>query len=265
MPRFAANLSLLFTEVPFLDRFARAAAAGFRAVEFLFPYAWDAHEIRAQLDRHGLQLVLHNLPPGDWEAGDRGMACDPQRVDEFRAGVAEALRYARVLGAPQLHCMSGLRPAGASEAAMRQTLVENLRFAAAALHAAGLRLLIEPINAFDMPGYYLHRTEQAIGLIDEVGADNLFVQYDIYHAQRSEGEICATLSKHLARIAHIQTAANPGRHEPGSGELNDALVFAHLDALGYSGWVGCEYRPLTNTESGLGWLQTVGKSGPTSE
>jgi hydroxypyruvate isomerase len=162
MPRFAANLSLLFTEVPFLERFERAAAAGFRAVEVLFPYAWDAHDIRAQLDRHGLQLVLHNLPPGDWDSGDRGMACDPQRVDEFRAGVAQALHYARVLGTPQLHCMSGLRPAGASEAAMRQTLVENLCFAAAALQAAGLRLLIEPINAFDMPGYYLHRTEQAI-------------------------------------------------------------------------------------------------------
>ncbi len=258
MPRFAANLTLLFTEVPFLERFEHAAAAGFSAVEFLFPYAFEATEIRALLDRHQLQLVLYNLPPGDWDAGDRGLACDPQQVDTFRASVAQAVRYASILGAPQLHCMSGKRPAGASEAAMRQTLVENLRFAAAALNEAGLRLLIEPINAYDMPGYYLNRTDQALELIEEVSADNVFLQYDIYHAQRTEGEICATLSKHLPRIAHIQIAANPGRHEPGSGELNDALVFAHLDKLGYSGWIGCEYKPATSTEAGLGWLRAMG-------
>jgi hydroxypyruvate isomerase len=259
MPRFAANLTMLFTEVPFLERFERAAAAGFSAVEFLFPYAFEAQDIRALLDRHQLQLVLHNLPAGDWDAGDRGMACDPQRVDEFRTGVARAVAYAQALGVPQLNCLAGKRPPGASEADMHQALVENLRFAAAALKAYGLRLLIEPINSYDIPGFYLNRTEQALGLIDEVGADNLFVQYDIYHAQRMEGEICATLSKHLARIAHIQTAANPGRHEPGSGELHDAFVFSHLDKLGYSGWIGCEYKPATTTEAGLGWLQTVGK------
>ena len=258
MPRFAANLTMMFTEVPFLERFERAAAAGFKAVEFLFPYAFEATEIRALLDRNQLALVLYNLPPGDWDAGDRGLACDPQRMDAFRASVAQALRYASILDVPQLHCMSGKRPAGASEAAMRQTLVENLRFAAAALNEAGLRLLIEPINAYDMPGYYLNRTVQALGLIDEVGADNVFLQYDIYHAQRTEGEICATLSKHLPRIAHIQIAANPGRHEPGSGELNDALVFAHLEKLGYSGWIGCEYKPATSTEAGLGWLRAMG-------
>lgn len=260
MPRFAANLTMLFNEVPFLERFARAAEAGFSAVEFLFPYAFDAHQIRALLDRHGLQLVLHNLPAGDWDAGDRGMACDPQRVDEFRAGVDLAIRYATVLGVPQLNCLAGKRPSGASEAAMHQTLVNNLRFAAAALKEAGLRLVIEPINTYDIPGFYLNRTQQALALIDEVGADNLFLQYDIYHAQRTEGEICATLTTHLARIAHIQTAANPGRHEPGSGELNDAFVFAHLDRLGYSGWIGCEYKPATSTEAGLGWLHTLGKN-----
>ena len=258
MPRFAANLTMMFTEVPFLERFERAAAAGFKAVEFLFPYAFEATEIRALLERHRLALALHNLPPGDWGAGDRGLACDPQRASEFRASVAQALRYASILGVPQLHCMSGKRPAGASEAAMRQTLVENLRFAAATLKEAGLRLLIEPINAHDMPGYYLNRTDQALGLIDEVGADNVFLQYDIYHAQRTEGEICATLSKHLPRIAHIQIAANPGRHEPGTGELNDAHVFAHVDKLGYSGWIGCEYKPATSTEAGLGWLPAMG-------
>jgi len=258
MPRFAANLTMLFNEVPFLERFERAAAAGFTAVEFLFPYAYDAQEIQALLQRHRLQLVLHNLPAGDWDAGDRGMACDPQRVDEFRAGVGRALTYAKALGVPQLNCLAGKRPAGISEADMLQTLVNNLRFAAAALKESGLRLLIEPINTYDIPGFYLNHTEQALGLMDAVGADNLFVQYDIYHAQRMEGEICATLSKHIARIAHIQTAANPGRHEPGSGELNDAFVFAHLDKLGYSGWIGCEYKPATTTEAGLGWLQTVG-------
>lgn len=257
MPRFAANLTMLFTEVPFLERFGRAAAAGFEAVEFQFPYAFAAGAIRTQLDRHGLQLVLHNLPAGDWDAGDRGMACDPQRVGAFRAGLDQGIAYAKALGVQQLNCLAGKRPAGTSEAAMRQTLVDNLRFAAAALKQAGLRLLIEPINTYDIPGFYLNRTEQAIALIDEVGADTLFLQYDIYHAQRTEGEICGTLSKHLERIGHIQIAANPGRHEPGSGELNDAYVFAHLDQLGYSGWVGCEYRPATSTEAGLGWLQTV--------
>ncbi len=258
MPRFAANLSMLFTEVPFMDRFAQAAASGFTAVEFQFPYAFEATEIRALLDRHHLQLVLHNLPAGDWDAGDRGIACDPQRVDEFCAGVGLALAYAQVLDLAQLNCLAGIRPVHATEADMRRTLVDNLRFAADALKDAGLRLLIEPINTYDIPGFYLSRTDQALELIDAVGADNLFVQYDIYHAQRMEGEICATLSKHIARIAHIQTAANPGRHEPGSGELNDAFVFAYLDKLGYSGWIGCEYKPATTTEAGLGWLRTVG-------
>ncbi len=258
MPRFAANLTMLFTEVPFMDRFARAAASGFTAVEFQFPYAFEATAIRALLDRHHLQLVLHNLPAGDWDAGDRGIACDPQRVDEFRTGVSRALSYARVLGVAQLNCLAGIRPADATEADMRQTLVDNLRFAADTLKDAGLRLLIEPINTYDIPGFYLSRTDQALELIDVVGADNLFVQYDIYHAQRSEGEICTTLSRHLARIAHIQIAANPGRHEPGSGELNDAFVFAHLDQLGYDGWIGCEYKPAASTEAGLGWLRTMG-------
>ena len=182
-----------------------------------------------------------------------------QDVERDAAGVGRAITYAQALGVPQLNCLAGKRPAGASEADMRKTLVENLRFAASALGQSGLRLLIEPINSYDIPGFYLNRTDQALGLIDEVGADNLFVQYDIYHAQRTEGEICATLSKHLSRIAHIQTAANPGRHEPGTGELDDAFVFAHLDKLDYSGWIGCEYKPATTTEAGLGWLQTIGK------
>jgi hydroxypyruvate isomerase len=255
MPRFAANLSMMFTEVPFLDRFERAAAAGFEAVEFLFPYAWPAAEIKARLDAHGLRLVLHNLPPGNWEAGERGLACLPDRVSEFRRSVALALDYAVVLGVPQLHCMSGIAPADVAEAALRDTYLSNLHFAADALKQAGVKALIEPINHFDIPGIYLHRNAQAIELMDELQSDNLFLQYDIYHAQRSEGELAATLERLVPRIAHIQMADNPGRHEPGSGEINFDFLFAHLDRIGYAGWVGCEYRPAAGTEGGLGWFQ----------
>lgn len=257
MPRFAANLTMLFTEVPFLDRFARAREAGFDAVEFLFPYAFEVAEIRRRLDDHGLRLVLHNLPAGDWDAGERGIACHPDRVDEFRAGVARAISYAQALGVGQLNCLAGKLPAGVSEADARRTLVENLRFAAAALKAAGLRLLIEPINSFDIPGFYLTRTAQALAILDEVGADNALVQYDLYHAQRMEGELAATLQQHLARIGHVQLADNPGRHEPGTGEINYAFLFAHLDRIGYAGWVGCEYKPATSTEAGLGWRSAL--------
>ena len=255
MPRFAANLTMLFNEVPFLDRFERAAAAGFEAVEFLFPYAFDATEIRQRLDRHRLQLVLHNLPAGDWDAGERGIACHPDRVAEFRAGVAQAVRYAQALGVGQLNCLVGKAPPGVADAVLRQTLVANLRFAAAELAAAGLKLLIEPINTFDIPGFWLHHTTQALEVLDQVAASNAYVQYDIYHAQRMEGELAATLQRHLPRIAHIQLADNPGRHEPGSGEINYRFLLAHLDHIGYSGWVGCEYKPAGSTEAGLGWRQ----------
>ncbi len=256
MPRFAANLSMLFTEVPFLERFERAAAAGFEAVEFLFPYAWPAAQIRALLDRHRLQLVLHNLPAGDWDAGERGIACLPDRVDEFRTGVATALEYARVLGVGQLNCLAGKAPAGVDPALLRATLVANLRHAAAELERAGLKLLVEPINTFDIPGFFVHRTAQALDILDEVGAANAFVQYDIYHAQRMEGELAATLQAHLPRIAHVQLADNPGRHEPGSGEIHYPFQFAHLDRIGYRGWISCEYKPAAGTEAGLGWLHS---------
>ena len=253
MPRFSANLSMLFTEVPFLDRFERAAQAGFEAVEFMFPYAHSPQEIKARLDATGLKAVLHNLPAGDWEGGDRGIACDPARVAEFRAGVARGVAYATTLGVPQLNCLAGKAPDGADDALLRRTFVDNLRFAAAALHQAGLRLLVEPINRYDIPGFYLQRTAQALSVLDEVGAPNAFVQYDIYHAQRTEGELAATLAQHLARIGHIQIADNPGRHEPGSGEINYRFLFQHLDRIGYQGWVGAEYRPASTTEAGLGW------------
>lgn len=257
MPNFAANLTLLFTERSFLDRFEAAARAGFKAVEFLFPYAYDAHELRRRLDDNGLQLVLHNLPPGDWEAGERGIACHPDRVQEFRAGVARGIEYARVLGVKQLNCLAGLAPAGWPDVLLRQTLVENLRYAAGEFRQAGLKLLVEPINRFDMPGFYLNYTRQAIEILDEVGADNAYLQYDIYHAQRMEGELAATIEHYLPRIAHMQLADNPGRHEPGTGEINYAFLFAHLDRIGYAGWIGCEYRPLTRTEAGLGWIERL--------
>jgi hydroxypyruvate isomerase len=255
MPQFAANLTLLFDEAPFLERFELAAKAGFRAVEFQFPYAFSARELRARLDAHGLALVLHNLPAGDWEAGERGIACHPDRVDEFRAGVARAIDYAQALGVGQLNCLAGRAPAGVDDATLRRTFVANLRHAAQALGRAGLRLLVEPINTFDIPGFYLNRTAQAAAILDEVGADNAFIQYDLYHAQRMEGELAATFDRHQARIAHIQVADNPGRHEPGTGEVNFDFLFAHLDARGYAGWIGCEYRPATTTAAGLGWLR----------
>ncbi len=257
MPRFAANLSMLFTEVPFLDRFERAARTGFEAVEFLFPYEFSAEEIRASIDTHRLQIVLHNLPAGDWAAGERGIACHPDRIVEFRAGVAQAVTYAQALGVPQLNCLAGKAPAGVAADVLRRTLVDNLRFAATELKTAGLRLLIEPINPFDIPGFYLTRTEQALDILDEVDVSNAFVQYDIYHAQRTEGEIAATLQKHLSRIGHVQLADNPGRNEPGTGEINYRYLFAHLDRIGYDGWVGCEYRPARTTEIGLSWRSAL--------
>ena len=257
MPRFAANLTMLFNEAPFLDRFERAANAGFDAVEFLFPYAYKVEEINQRLNDNGLTLILHNLPAGDWDAGERGIACHPDRVEEFKAGVAGAIEYALALGVKQLNCLAGKVPAGVSEAQARETFVSNLTFAAAALKAAGLKLLIEPINTFDIPGFFLNRTAQAAGILAEVGADNLFIQYDIYHAQRMEGELAATVQRYLPLIGHIQLADNPGRNEPGTGEINYPFLFEYLDRIQYSGWIGCEYKPATTTEAGLAWLQRV--------
>ncbi len=253
MPKFAANLTMLFTEVPFLDRFERAAQAGFTAVEFLFPYAYSVADLKQRLDAHGLTLVLHNLPAGDWDAGERGIACHPDRVEEFKASVAQGIDYATTLGVRQVNCLAGKAPTGINDAVLHSTLVSNLKYAAAALKGAGLRLLIEPINTYDIPGFYLNRTAQALAILDEVGADNAFVQYDVYHAQRMEGELAATIQKQLARIGHIQLADNPGRNEPGTGEINYPFLFAHLDRIGYQGWIGCEYKPATSTEAGLGW------------
>jgi hydroxypyruvate isomerase len=199
--------------------------------------------------------VLHNLPAGNWDAGERGIACHPDRNSEFRQGIASAIDYAIALGCPRLNCLVGKLPQSATPNDVHPTLVANLRYAARELEAAGIRLLIEPINPFDIPGFFLTRTDQALALIDAVGSPNLFVQYDIYHAQRTEGELGATLSRHLPRIGHIQLADNPGRGEPGTGEINYPWLFGHIDSLGYDGWIGCEYKPRATTLEGLGWRE----------
>lgn len=256
MPRFAANLSMLFTEVDFLDRFALAARAGFRGVECQFPYDYDAHELRAQLDQHHLELVLFNLPPGDWAAGERGIACLPDRVDDFRASVEQAIAYAQVLGNRQVNCLAGIKPQGYDDDTLASTLIANLRYAAERLAKAGITLVMEPLNTRDTPNFYLNHTRQALAIKARVGHPNLFIQYDIYHMQVMEGDLATTLSSHLADIHHIQLADNPGRHEPGTGEINYPFLLAHLDNIGYQGWVSCEYKPATTTEAGLGWLRT---------
>ena len=255
MTRFAANLSMLFTEVPLLDRFERAARAGFSCVEVQFPYEAPAQELRDRLVANRLKMVMHNLPAGDRAAGDHGIACDPGRVAEFRAGVPKAIAYAKALDVPLLNCLAGKAPAGADDKLVRQTFVDNLRFAARALKADGLKLLIEPINNFDIPGFWLNRTALAISVLDEVDAENAFVQYDVYHAQRHEGDLANTLSRHITRIAHVQVADNPGRHEPGTGEIHFGFLFAHLTRIGYTGHIGCEYIPAAGTENGLPWLE----------
>ncbi|MGQ7247350.1 hydroxypyruvate isomerase [Halomonas sp. V046] len=254
MTKFAANLSMLFTELDFLDRFEAAAKAGFDGVEYLFPYDFPAADIKARLDANGLTQVLHNLPAGDWGAGERGIACHPDRVEEFRAGVDTAIEYATALSCRQVNCLAGIVPPGVSHEQAHQTLVANLRYAAERMQAAGILLIAEPINTRDIPGFFLNRTEQALALFDEVGSDNLKLQYDIYHMQIMEGDLAPTLEKHLSRIAHVQLADNPGRHEPGTGEINYPFLFDHLERLGYGGWIGCEYKPAASTEEGLGWL-----------
>jgi hydroxypyruvate isomerase len=269
MPQFAANLTMLWNELPFLDRFEAAARAGFKAVEFLFPYDFPAEDIALRLRDNDLQLVLHNMPPGDWAGGERGIASLPGREDEFRAGVAQALHYAKALGTPHLHCMAGIAPAGVSPAQARATLVSNLRFAADAANQQGVRLLLEPINHFDMPGFFVNRPRQAIALMDEVGSENLYLLYDIYHAQRMEGELINTIKDLLPRIAHMQLADTPGRHEPGTGEINYRRVFDAVDEAGYRGHIGCEYKPRDGgpggTDRGLAWVAAHGQNLQTRE
>ena len=255
MPRFAANLTMMFNEVDFLERFDAAAEAGFTGVEYLFPYDYEAEQLTERLERNHLTQVLHNLPAGDWDAGDRGIACLPDRVGEFQDGVGTAIEYATALGCEQVNCLAGIAPEGAGVDVLRETFISNLKFAAKELGEKGISLLIEPINTRDIPGFYLRHTTQAHDVIYEVRSRNLWLQYDVYHMQIMEGDLTQTLDANLGIIRHVQIADNPGRHEPGTGEISYPFLFDSLDKMGYQGWVGCEYRPLTTTEAGLQWVQ----------
>ena len=266
MPRFAANLSMLYNEHPFLDRFAAAAADGFQAVEYLFPYAFPAQELAQRLADHGLQQVLFNAPPGNWDAGERGMACLPGREAEFRAAFAQALDYAQVLNCPRVHVMAGLAPAGAERAALQATYESNLTWAAELAATAGRDVLIEPINPRDIPGFFLNRQDEAHRIVQAIGAPNLKVQMDLYHCQIVEGDVAMKIRQYLptGRVGHFQIAGVPMRHEPDLGELNHPYLFDVIDevsaACGWQGFVGCEYRPARGpvpqgTSDGLGWLR----------
>ena len=254
MPKFAANLSMLYTELSFLDRFKAAAEAGFTGVEYLFPYAFPKEQVEEKLRASGLTQVLHNLPAGDWDKGERGIACHPDRVNEFQDGVGKAIDYASVLGCKQVNCLAGIAPADVDPDKVRQTFVDNVRFAADKLKDAGIALLIEPVNTLDIPGFYLNHTAQALSVIEDASSDNIFLQYDIYHMQIMEGDLARTIERTLPKIRHIQLADNPGRNEPGTGEINYGFLFGHLDRIGYGGWIGCEYKPRTTTNDGLGWF-----------
>ena len=255
MPKFNANLTMLFNEVDFMDRFEAAANAGFKGVEYLFPYAYPKEQLGERLQKYGLTQVLHNLPAGDWAGGERGIATIPGREGEFQDGVGTAIEYATALGCKQVNCLAGIPPKDAAAEKVRATFVSYLKFAAEKLAAAGIRLLIEPCNSRDIPGFYLNRSRQALDIIDEVGSSNLLLQYDIYHMQIMEGDLAPTIERNLAAIAHMQLADNPGRNEPGTGEINYPFLFDFIDRVGYQGWIGCEYKPKGNTVAGLVWVK----------
>ncbi len=257
MPKFAANLSMMFNEVPFPERFAVAAKAGFKAVEFLFPYDYAPAEVAAWLQEYGLKNALFNMPPGDFAGGERGIASLPGREAEFREGVAKAVEYALALGTPTVHCMAGLFPAGADRARHRALYIENVRFAAQEMAKHGRILVIEPINPRDIPGYFLNTQAEGHAICKEIGLPNLKVQMDFYHCQIVEGDLTMTFKKYFAGIGHVQIASVPARHEPDEGEVNYRHIFKLLDEMGYDGYVGCEYRPRGRTEDGLVWLREM--------
>jgi 2-dehydrotetronate isomerase len=257
MPKFAANLSFLYPDLPFHDRFAAAAGAGFAAVEFAFAYYWPAAETTRAAEAAGVEIVLINLPPGDWAAGERGLAALAGREDEFRTALEQAATYAQAFGCRQLHAMAGAGP-GCSE----DVFVANLRYAADRLAARGIRLLIEPINNRDVPGYFLTQPEQARAIIERVAHPNLFLQLDLYHCQVMRGDLARQIEKHFSLVRHVQIAGNPGRHEPDVGEINYPYLFALLDRLEYAGWIGCEYHPAGQTTAGLQWMRTLAGRNP---
>jgi hydroxypyruvate isomerase len=263
MPKFAANLSFLFQEVPFLERFEAAASAGFRGVECLFPYDFPPEAIAERLHAHGLEQVLFNLPAGDWQAGERGLAAMPGREADFAKGIEQALAYARVLNCRQLHATAGIPPASVSRQTCEAVYIGNLRHAAELLKPHGIRLLIEPINTVrDIPGYFLNTPTHARQIIEAVDSDNVFLQMDLYHCQIMEGDLAERIRHHFGHISHFQIAGNPGRHEPDVGEINYPYLFALIDELGYTGWIACEYRPRSTTVAGLGWARAYGIGTP---
>jgi len=260
MPKIAANLTMLYTDSPALERFARARASGFHYVEFLFPYDYDVARMSAELTKHGLHEVLFNLPPGNWEKGDRGIASHPDRIDEFRRGVRLAIDVARVLKCQQMNCLVGKREPQYPLEDQQRVMIENLRYTAAALAEHGLSVTVEALNPIDVPGFLLTSSRAAFDVLDAVGAPNLRFQYDVYHMQRVEGELAATMEKNIGRIGHIQIADNPGRHQPGTGEINYRFLLHHLDRIGYTGYVALEYVPQGSTEESLAWVSEYGLS-----
>ena len=256
MPKLAANLSMLFTDVDFMDRFEAAAHCGFKGVEYLFPYSRNANELVELLEKYNLKQVLFNLPAGDWHAGDRGIACDPNRVNEFREGVDLGIEYAKALGCEQCNALAGLLPQGVSLEQAHGTLVENLKYAADRMQTAGVMLVAEAINTRDMPRFFLNTSKQGFDLIKQVNSPNVAFQYDCYHMQIMEGNLTATIKDNLKNIGHIQIADTPGRHEPCTGEINYKFLLNYLDDIGYEGWVGCEYIPKGDTKNGLGWIES---------
>lgn len=257
MPRFAANLTMLFTERPFLGRFEAAARSGFRAVEYMFPYAEDIDGIAGALEEFKLTQVLFNLPAGNWAAGDRGIAVDPGRREEFRRGVGQAVELARRFRCVRLNCLVGRRMDGVPEEEQWRCLVDNIRYAAGQLRAHGITLMVEPVNTYDIPGFFLHTSAQAARLLEEAGVPNARLQYDIYHMQRMEGNLVHTMTRLASRIGHVQIADAPDRHEPGTGEIHFPYVLKHLDTLGYDGYVGLEYRPSTTSEASFAWIEAM--------
>ena len=255
MPKFSANLSMLFCEHPFVERFAAAADAGFKAVEYVSPYSLPAGHIAELLAENKLQQALFNMPTGDWEKGERGIACHPDRTNEFQDGVGKVIDYAKALGCSKVNCLAGICLANVSRGDAFETLVSNVTFAAAVLKKENILLVIEPINFHDIPGFFLNTSKDGMSVLDAVGSDNLKLQYDVYHMQRMEGRLEETLTRLMPRIGHIQIADDPGRHEPGTGTINYARILKHIDALGYDGWVGAEYKPLNGTSSGLSWMK----------
>jgi len=255
--KFSANLTMLFNEYNFIDRFEKARINNFNAVEYLFPYEYNPKELKKILDDNKLTQVLHNLPAGDWEKGERGIACNPERIDEFKEGVTTAIEYAKTLECTQLNCLIGIPDKKNSISEINSTVIENLKFASNQLKDANIKLLIEAVNTIDIPGFYLNTTNQSKNIIEQVNSDNLFLQYDIYHMQIMEGNISLTIKENLNLIRHIQIADHPGRNEPGTGEINYDFLFKYIESLKYSGYIGCEYIPKNNTEEGLKWKKNL--------